>query len=233
MLAANLNDVERTKWNYQRYIKNYLRCVKAVDESIGQLLEYLDESGLADNTIVIYSSDQGFYLGEHGLFDKRWMYEESLRSPLLVRWPSVAKAGTVNDTDIVSNLDFAQTFLDLAGAEIPSDMQGRSLVPIFKNETPQDWREYHYYHYYEHGGHGVPLHFGVTNGRFKLIRYPDEENNTWELFDLKNDPMEMENIYGQANPEIQQNLLAQLNRLRAGYDLPEDELEGMKQSGQR
>ena len=233
MLAANLNDVERTKWNYQRYIKNYLRCVKAVDESIGQLLEYLDESGLADNTIVIYSSDQGFYLGEHGLFDKRWMYEESLRSPLLVRWPGVAKAGTVNDTDIVSNLDFAQTFLDIAGAEIPSDMQGRSLVPIFKNETPQDWREYHYYHYYEHGGHGVPLHFGVTNGRFKLIRYPDEENNTWELFDLKNDPMEMENIYGQANPEIQQNLLAQLNRLRAAYDLPEDELEGMKQSGQR
>jgi hypothetical protein len=112
-------------------------------------------------------------------------------------------------------------------------MKGRSLVPIFKNETPQDWREYHYYHYYEHGGHGVPLHFGVTNGRFKLIRYPDEENNTWELFDLKNDPMEMENIYGQANPEIQQNLLAQLNRLRTGYDLPEDELEGMKQSGQR
>jgi len=233
MLAANLNDVERTKWNYQRYIKNYLRCVKAVDESIGQLLEYLDESGLADNTIVIYSSDQGFYLGEHGLFDKRWMYEESLRSPLLVRWPGVAKAGTINDTDIVSNLDFAQTFLDLAGAEIPGDMQGRSLVPIFKNETPQDWREYHYYHYYEHGGHGVPLHFGVTNGRFKLIRYPVDENNTWELFDLKNDPMEMENIYGQANPEIQQNLLAQLNRLRTAYDLPKDELEGMKQSGQR
>ena len=233
MLAANLSDFERKKWNYQRYIKNYLRCVRAVDEGVGELLEYLDDSGLAENTIVIYSSDQGFYLGEHGLFDKRWMYEESLRTPLLVRWPGVAKAGTVNNTDIVSNLDFAQTFLDLAGAEIPDDMQGRSLVPVFKGETPRDWRQYHYYHYYEHGGHGVPLHFGVTDGRYKLIRYPDPDNDAWELFDLKNDPNEMKNIYGQSSPEVQQTLKRQLQRLRAQYQLPEDELEGIRQSRQR
>lgn len=233
MLAANLNDVERKKWNYQRYIKNYLRCVKAVDESIGELLDYLDETGLAENTIVIYSSDQGFYLGEHGLFDKRWMYEESLRTPLIVRWPGVAKAGSVNDSDIVSNLDYPETFLDLAGVDVPSDMQGRSLVPVLKGQTPSDWRKYHYYHYYEHGGHGVPIHFGVTDGRFKLIRYPDSENDTWELFDLKNDPMEMKNIYAQASPEIQQTLKRQLDRLRSQYDLPEDELDGMKRSRQR
>ena len=112
-------------------------------------------------------------------------------------------------------------------------MQGRSLVPVFKNETPKDWRKYHYYHYYEHGGHGVPLHFGVTDGRFKLIRYPDKENDTWELFDLESDPMEMKNIYGQTNPEIQKTLETQLKRLRAAYDLPEDELEGLKASSQR
>lgn len=228
MLAANLNDYERKKWNYQRYIKNYLRCVKAVDESIGTLLAYLDESGLADDTIVIYSSDQGFYLGEHGLFDKRWMYEESLRTPLLVRWPGVVKPGTVNDTDIVSNLDFAETFLDVAGAAIPDDMQGRSLVPVLQGNTPDDWRKYHYYHYYENGVHGVPIHFGVTDGRFKLIRYPQKEHDTWEFFDLKNDPMEMKSIYGQSNPEVQQILLKQLTQLRKQFDLPENELDGLK-----
>ncbi len=227
MLAANLNDHERTKWNYQRYIKNYLRCVKAVDESIGTLLEYLEDKGLDENTIVIYSSDQGFYLGEHGLFDKRWMYEESYRTPLIVRWPGVVKAGTVNDTDIVSNIDFPETFLDVAGRKIPADMQGHSLVPVLKGKTPSNWRKYHYYHYYEHGGHGVPIHFGVSDGRFKLIRYPTPEYNTWEFFDLKNDPMEMKSIYGQANPEKQQELLKQLKRLRKEFGLPEDETDGL------
>jgi arylsulfatase A-like enzyme len=227
MLAANLDDHERTKWNYQRYIKNYLRCVKAVDESIGELLGYLDENGLAENTIVIYSSDQGFYLGEHGLFDKRWMYEESLRTPLIVRWPDVVKPGTVNDTDIVSNLDFAETFLDVAGLKIPKDMQGHSLVPVLQGKTPSDWRKYHYYHYYENGGHGVPIHFGVTDGRFKLIRYPLDQHDTWEFFDLKTDPMEMKSIYGQQNPEVQQRLARELQRLRKQFDLPEDEQDGL------
>ncbi|MFP6899326.1 MAG: sulfatase, partial [Opitutales bacterium] len=153
-LAANLQGDERTRWNYQRYIKNYLRCVQAVDENVGRLLAYLDKSGLAGNTIVIYSSDQGFYLGEHGWFDKRWMYDESLRTPLLVRWPRVTKPGSESSA-MVSNLDFAETFLDLAQAPIPEDMQGRSLVPLLKGETPEDWRRSFYYHYYESGGHGV------------------------------------------------------------------------------
>lgn len=228
MLAANLNDQERRKWNYQRFMKNYLRCVKAVDESIGTLMEYLNETGLAQNTIVIYSSDQGFYLGEHGLFDKRWMYEESLRTPLIVRWPGKIRQGSVNTTDIVSNLDFAETFLDVAGIDVPDDMQGRSLVPVLEGNTPSDWRKHHYYHYYEHGGHGVPIHFGVTDGRFKLIRYPHPDHDTWEFFDLKSDPLEMNNIYGQANPEVQQALLRQLNQLRQQFDLPANELDGLK-----
>lgn len=227
MLAANLNDHERKKWNYQRYIKNYLRCVRAVDESVGRLLEYLDETGLAEDTIVIYSSDQGFYLGEHGMFDKRWIYEESLRTPLLVRWPGVVEAGVVNETDIVSNLDFAQTFLEAAGAPIPGDMQGGSLVPVLKGNTPSDWRKYFYYHYYEHGGHGVPLHFGVTDGRFKLIRFPAPEHDTWELFDLQSDPQELVSIYGKKHPEVQRNLKQQLQRLRTQYKLPADELDGL------
>ncbi len=228
MLAANLSDEERRKWNYQRFIKNYLRCVKAVDESIGTLMQYLDDAGLAENTIVIYSSDQGFYLGEHGLFDKRWMYEESLRTPLIVRWPGKVKPGTVNDTDLVSNLDYPETFLDVAGVDIPADMQGRSLVPVLKGNTPADWRKYHYYHYYEHGGHGVPIHFGVTDGRFKLIRYPHPSQDTWEFFDLKTDPLEMHNIFGESNPEVQQTLLRQLQRLRKQFALPADELDGLR-----
>ena len=227
MLAANLNDHERTKWNYQRYIKNYLRCVRAVDEGVGELLNYLDETGLAKDTLVIYSSDQGFYLGEHGMFDKRWMYEESLRSPLLVRWPGVVEPGVVNETDIVGNIDFAQTFLDAAGADLPSDMQGRSLLPVLEGNTPSDWRKYFYYHYYEHGGHGVPVHYGVTDGRYKLIRFPAPEHDTWEMFDLQNDPQELVSIYGQL-PRVQKNLETQLKRLRKLYRLPEDELDGLK-----
>lgn len=224
---ANLKGDDLVRWKYQRYAKNYLRCVKGVDESVGRLMDTLKELKLDKNTIVIYSSDQGFYLGEHGLFDKRWMYEESLRTPLIVRWPGVVKAGTVNDTDIVSNIDFPETFLDVAGAGIPDDMQGHSLVPVLKGKTPSDWRKYHYYHYYEHGGHGVPIHFGVTDGRFKLIRYPTPEYDTWEFFDLKNDPMEMKSIYGQASPEKQQELLRQMNRLRKQYKLPTDETDGL------
>jgi arylsulfatase A-like enzyme len=220
-LAANLEGKDRARWHYQRYIKNYLRCVKAVDENVGRLLDYLDQNGLADNTVVIYSSDQGFYLGEHGWFDKRWMYEESFRTPLLVRWPGTVEPKKTNDTEIVSNLDFASTFLDIAGAEIPDDLQGRSLLPVWKGVTPNDWRKTLYYHYYESGGHGVPLHFGVTNGRQKLIRFPEPHLDTWELYDLKTDPQEMESRYDDpAMSEVQAELKAELARLQDRYGVP-------------
>ena len=162
-------------------------------------LRYLDESGLAANTIVIYNSDQGFYLGEHGWFDKRWMYKESLRTPLLARWPGVIAPGSTN-RDLVSNLDLAETFLEIAGAAVPPDMQGRSLVPVMKGETPQDWRKTFYYHYYESmTAHGVPAHEGVRNARYKLIRF--YESNEWELFDTEADPSELDSIYGEKGSE--------------------------------
>ncbi len=218
-VKAQLTGKERTRWHYQRYIKNYLRCVKAVDENIGRMLEYLDRNGLVGNTIVIYSSDQGFWLGEHGWFDKRWMYEESLHTPLLVRWPERIKPQSKNDL-LVSNLDFAPTFLELAGAQPPRDMQGKSLVPVFKGAKPKDWRKTHYYHYYEAGGHGVPIHYGVTDGRQKLIRFPDPNLNTWEYFNLDKDPMEMKNLY--AKKSYATNIEAmkkELHRLRKLYKI--------------
>ncbi|MEM9015951.1 MAG: sulfatase [Verrucomicrobiota bacterium] len=222
-LAAKLEGKDRTRWHYQRYIKNYLRCVKAVDENVGRLLSYLDENGLTDNTVVIYSSDQGFYLGEHGWFDKRWMYEESFRTPLIVRWPGIVKEGSANENDLVSNLDFASTFLDLADTTIPADLQGHSLVPVLKGETPKDWRTSHYYHYYESGGHGVPLHFGVTDGRYKLIRFPEPHLDAWELFDLDSDPLELESRYGDpAMEEVQNSLKQELARLQDLYEVPAD-----------
>ena len=219
MQKLDLKGKKLTRWNYQRYIKNYLRCVKAVDENIGRMLDYLDENGLSKNTVVIYSSDQGFWLGEHGWFDKRWMYEESLHTPLLVRWTGRTKPGSTN-TDLVSNLDFAQTFLDIAGAPQPKDMQGRSLLPILHDKTPEDWRKTHYYHYYEAGGHGVPIHFGVTDGRYKLIRFPDEKLNTWEFFDLKVDPQEMKSrLNAPKYSKIIAGLKKELTRLRKHYQV--------------
>ncbi len=220
---ANLEGDDLVRWKYQRYAKDYLRCVKAVDDDIGKVLAYLDESGLAKNTVVIYSSDQGWYLGEHGWYDKRWMYEESLLMPLLVRWAGVVKPGSTND-DIVSNLDFAETFLDIAGAAIPEDMQGRSLVPILKGETPDDWRTSFYYHYYEgaRAVHSVPKHYGVTDGRYKLIHI--YENEDWEMFDLKTDPNELQSVYD--NPEYKeqrQRLEAELARLRTEFKVPAED----------
>ncbi|MCX7429774.1 MAG: sulfatase-like hydrolase/transferase [Planctomycetia bacterium] len=203
-----------TRWNYQRYIANYLRCVAGVDRTIGRVLEHLDTTGLARDTIVIYSSDQGFYLGEHGWFDKRWMYEESLRMPLVVRWPGVTKPGTV-DEHMVQNLDFAQTLLAAAGLEAPPDMQGRSLVPLLRGESPPDWRQSIYYHYYEFPEpHRVPSHYGVRTPTHKLIWY--DARREWELFDLVNDPREMRSIH--ANPAARatfDSLRGELVRLRA------------------
>jgi len=219
---AKLTGKELVKWKYQRYAKDYLRCVASVDDNLGRVLKYLDDEGLSENTVVIYTSDQGWYLGEHGWYDKRWMYEESFRTPLIVRWPGVIKPGSENK-DIVSNLDFAQTFLDIAGAPDPGDMQGRSLVPIFKGKTPDDWRTSFYYHYYEFpGAHSVARHYGVRTDRYKLIHY--YQVNEWELFDLEQDPNELKNLH--ANPEYQtvrKNMEKELDRLRKHYKVPVDD----------
>ena len=216
---AGLTGKDRTRWHYQRYIKNYLRCVKAVDENIGRMLDYLDRRELTENTIVIYSSDQGFWLGEHGWFDKRWMYEESLHTPLLVRWPNKIKPQSKTDL-LVSNLDFAPTFLELAGAKPEKEMQGKSLIAILKGANPKDWRKTHYYHYYEAGGHGVPVHYGVTDGQQKLIRFPDKKLNTWEYFDLEKDPMEMKNLYADKSCSANiQSMKKELHRLRKLYKI--------------
>lgn len=222
-LKMRLTGKDRTQWHYQRFIRNYLRCVRAVDENIGRMLDYLDENGLAKNTVVIYSSDQGFWLGEHGWFDKRWMYEESLHTPLLVRWPEVVDPGRTND-DLVSNLDYAETFLTIAGAEIPNDMQGRSLVPLLRGKTPSDWRKAFYYHYYEAGGHGVPIHFGVTDGRFKLIRFPDRQLDAWEFFDLERDPHEMRSEYVNLKYAKRiEALKSELSRLKTEFGISAEE----------
>lgn len=222
---ANLQGKDLIRWKYQRYIKDYLRCVAAVDDNIGRMLSYLDETGLADNTMVIYCSDQGFYLGEHGWFDKRWMYEESLRTPFIVRWPGQVKPGTVNSQDIVSPLDFASTFCEIAGTEVPNDLQGKSLVPILKGQTPDDWRKVFYYQYYEYpGAHSVRRHYGVTDGRHKLIRYYEPDVDEWEMFDLASDPNEMKSIYGDANAAGEQaRMMAELNRLRNELQVTEED----------
>jgi len=193
--AGEMSDEEVLRWKYQRYIKDYLRCVAAVDESVGQLLEYLDKSGLADNTIVVYSSDQGFYLGEHGWYDKRWMYEESLKMPLLVRWPGVIQGGA-RSSALVQNIDYAPTFLEAAGVEVPGEMQGRSLLPLLEDEgkTPADWRDAIYYAYYENAAvHNVPVHDGVRTDRYKLIYFPASQQ--WQLMDLELDPQELRSFH--------------------------------------
>ena len=214
--AANLSGDDLVRWKYQRYVKDYLRCIDAVDENVGRVLDYLDESGLADNTLVIYTSDQGWYLGEHGWCDKRWMYEESFRTPMLVRWPGKIKAGSVSK-DMAMNLDFAQTFLDVAGVEAPGDMQGRSLLPLLTGKTPDDWRKSVYYHYYEFPQpHHVHPHYGVRTERYKLIHFYTLKE--WELYDLEKDPQEMRSVYG--NPEyadVVAELKKELERLREQY----------------
>ena len=217
---------------YQRYIKDYLRCVQSVDDGIGRVLKYLDDTGLAKNTIVIYSSDQGWYLGEHGWYDKRWMYEESLVMPFVVRWPGVIEPGSIND-DIVSNLDFAETFLDIAGTQIPGDMQGRSLLPLLKGDTPSDWRKTFYYPYYEFpGAHSVARHYGVTDGNYKLIHF--YQNEDWEMFDLTADPNELQSIYGRSEfAGIQSRLEKELKRLRAHYKVPEQDPENTRPNQRR
>lgn len=218
MEAAKLGPREQTSWNFQRYIKDYFRVVTALDENITRTLDYLETSGLADHTVVVYSSDQGFYLGEHGWFDKRWMYEESLRTPLLVRWPGVVTPGSTND-EITLNLDVAPTLLDIADAPIPDDLQGASFTAQLKGESPLSWRQSMYYHYYESTGHNVAKHEGVSTKTHKLIHF--YELKTWELYDLRNDPMELQNrIDDPVLADIRSELKAELQRLRKQYKLP-------------
>lgn len=189
-----LSGKELVRWKYQQFIRDYLSCIRSIDDSVGDLLDYLKKTGLEENTIVIYSSDQGFYLGEHGWFDKRFMYDESYRTPLLVRWPGIVEPGSVNK-DLVSNLDYAQTILEMAGAEAGPGMLGKSFVPLLKGRDV-DHRDYHYYHYYEYPGwHLVMRHEGVYDGRFKLIHYYDVDE--WELLDTKRDPLELQSVYQQ------------------------------------
>jgi arylsulfatase A-like enzyme len=213
---ALLTPEQRTKWNYQRFVKDYLRCVDAVDENIGRVLDYLDESGLAKNTVVIYTSDQGWYLGEHGWYDKRWMYEESFRTPLLIRWPGKTQPGSVSEK-LVMNLDLPETFLQIAGVEIPADMQGKSLVPILAGEETPNWRKSVYYHYYEFPQpHHVHPHTGVRTSRYKLIHFYTID--AWELFDLEKDPHELKSVYDDpAYAQIVTDLKHELQRLKDQY----------------
>ncbi len=215
--AANLEGDDLIRWKYQRYVKDYLRCIDSVDQNVGRVLDYLEESGLAENTIVIYTSDQGWYLGEHGWFDKRWMYEESFRTPLLIRWPGHIEAGSTADA-MVMNLDFAQTFLDIAGVQQPDDMQGRSIVPVLEGDVPSDWRDSVYYRYYEYpGAHSVKRHYGVRTDRYKLIHFYHDIDE-WELYDLEKDPDELTNVYNDpAYADVVPSMKAELKRLQAVY----------------
>ena len=183
-----------TRWKYQQYMRDYCAVVKGVDENVGRLLDYLEGTGELDNTVIIYTSDQGFYLGEHGWFDKRFMYEESQRTPMLVRYPHAIPAGTACDA-LAMNIDIAPTLLDFAGLEIPSDIQGRSLKEVFSGHTPENWRDAVYYHYYEYPSwHSVKRHYGVRSERYKLIHFYNDVDE-WELYDLWRDPHELCNVY--------------------------------------
>ena len=213
----NLNPQEVREWKYQKYIKDYLVTIRSVDDNIGRVLAYLKENGLEENTIVIYASDQGFFLGEHGFFDKRFMYEESLKMPFVIRYPDKIKPGTIVD-DIVSNIDFAPTLLDMAGVAAPEQVQGKSFFSNLKGETSEDWRQSMYYHYYEYPYyHRVQPHYGIRNQRYKLIHFYYDVD-VWELYDLKNDPNEMKNlIHSKSYTILIKQLKKELYKLKENY----------------
>ncbi|MBX7245591.1 MAG: sulfatase [Candidatus Sumerlaeaceae bacterium] len=207
-----LKDAELKDWNYQKFMRDYLGCVASVDDNVGRLLDYLKESGLEKNTVVIYTSDQGMFLGEHGWFDKRFMYEESIRMPFVIQYPKEIKPGSVSKA-FVSNVDFAPTFLDYAGVKKPAEMQGTSFRPVLDGKTPKDWNNVFYYHFHEfpEPDHHVARHFGVRTDRYKLIRYYfPEDRKGWELFDLQKDPLEMNNVY---NDPAYKKTVAEMTRL--------------------
>ena len=226
-LPPGLHGDALRKWAYQLYIKDYLRCIQSVDDNVGRLLDYLESAKLAQDTIVIYTSDQGFFLGDHGWFDKRLMYEESLRMPFLMRYPAGIRPGTVN-RDMVLNIDFAPLFLDYAGAKPPDEMQGRSFRANVEGHTPKNWRKAMYYRYWMHNDndHHVPGHYGIRTDRWKLIDYygrpldksgahPPDTPPEWELFDMRNDPHEMNNLYSDPkHAAVVRQLKAELDRLQ-------------------
>lgn len=216
--SRNLSGEELARWKYQRYLRDYLATAKGLDRNIGKMLDYLDKHNLAQNTIVIYMSDQGFYLGEHGWFDKRFMYEESFRTPMLMRYPGKVRAGSINK-DLVMNLDIAPTVLEAAGIADPGDLQGQSFLPLItsKKQPSVKSRKAVYYHYYENGEHAVSPHFGIRTDSYKLIRFYKHVEG-WELFDLKKDPGEMNNLYGKPGyQKITADLKEQLRKLAISY----------------
>ncbi len=219
--ADNMEGKELAKWKYQRYMTDYAKTVHSLDLNVGRVLDYLEENNMLENTIIIYTSDQGFYMGEHGWFDKRFMYEESFSTPLVMLMPSSFKRKG-NIDEMVQNIDFAPTMLDIAGVDITEDIQGVSLTPLLKDKSaPKDWRKSLYYHYYEYPAeHMVKRHYGVRTERYKLIHFYDDID-TWELYDLKNDIQEMNNLIG--NPEydnVVSELMQELKRLQEQYDDP-------------
>ena len=212
-----MNDIEKMKWKYQRYMQDYLATISSVDDNVGRVLDYLEETGLDKNTIVVYTSDQGFYLGEHGWFDKRFIYDQSFKTPLLIKWPNVIQPGITND-ELVQNLDYAQTFLEAAMIDIPDDMQGESLIPLLKGDSQKWTRDAVYYHYYEYPSvHMAKRHYGIVNKEFKLVHFYFDVDE-WELYDRLNDPNEMNNVYNDPNYiDIVRALTLELNDLRKKY----------------
>ena len=225
-VPEGLSPAEKKSWKYQRYIKDYLRCVASIDDNVGRLLDFIDEEDIGEETIVIYTSDQGFFLGDHGWYDKRFMYEESLRMPFLIRYPREVAAGSVNG-DMILNVDFPATFLDCAGVDIPPSFQGRSFRSLLHGETPADWQTSMYYRYWMHGAHhNVCAHYGVRTLRYKLIYYYGDplgqegavgpkSQPEWELFDLEKDPCELNSVYADPDyADVVIELKAELARLQ-------------------
>lgn len=215
---SDMSEEERLRWRYQRYVKDYLRVIRGLDDGVGRVMAYLKRENMLDNTVVIYAGDQGFFMGENGWFDKRWIYEESMRMPLIIHWPNGIDAQSVNKK-LVQNLDLAPTILDIAGAEIPEKMQGHSLVPLLKKKS-SDWREAVYYHYYEGppAVHKVARHHGVRTDRYTLAHFYNKDE--WELFDLKKDPEQLESVYGDPEyAEVQKRLKVKLKELVEEYEV--------------
>jgi len=218
-IPKGMTKQETREWVYQKYMKNYLRCIASVDDNVGRLLDYLDEAGITKNTIVVYTSDQGFFLGDHGLYDKRFMYEHSLRMPLLVRYPEGIKAASTSDA-MVSNLDFASTFLNYARAPVPEDIQGESFKSIAQGSTPKDWRTAIYYRFYEKE-YGIGPHEGIRTKRYKLIHFLYGDMG-WELYDLNKDPNELNNVYGSPEKKgLVEELETTLTSLKSKYKVTE------------
>lgn len=227
-LENRLTGKDLLRWKYQRYIKEYCRTIRSVDEQVGRLLDYLEEKGVLDNTVIVYTSDQGFLLGEHGLYDKRFMYEESFRTPLIISCPSLVEKHSVCK-ELVQNIDLAPTFLNIAGVDVPKEMPGRSLLPLFKKGKTDNWRDALYYHFYDYPAVGsVRKHYGIRTNRYKLIHWygegsgSDEAIDSWELYDLKKDAVEVNNVYG--NPQykkVQETLKVELAQLRKDAEVIE------------